>query len=478
MFDRFIRFAARQAPHELAVSNGLSHSTYRHFDTDVDKLAKALDAEGLRPGALTGICVADPYFHLLLTMACARLRVATASIVPEMAAATAALTGVDTIVTADTNLTFGGLVLKRIAADVPWLQSALAATDAGAWISAEVDPEALGRVQLSSGTTGTPKAVGLSWRLINDRVLHIVTSTHRLLSLIGPESGAIQMFLACWAQKGCVLFAPSDVAALASAFPALAPEVLLASPTQLSALIAALPADAAARPILQVGVAGGYASPALLRNVRERLGRVTIAYASTEAGVCAWMENPQTLRPDAVGWAMPWCDLQVVREDDTLCPINERGRLRVRGAELADGYVNDPALTAERFKNGWFYPGDLASLDADGLLSIHGREDEVMNFGGVKFLPETLEASVRLLPGVTDVAAFALEDVDGQLQPWLAIVRDEGFDETSVGSALRMPGLPPVRIAWIDALPRTLLGKVKRDDLKAAARPLQAAMAR
>ncbi len=473
MFDRFIRFSAALSPHAPAVSNGASHVAYRRFDDDIDRCAAALAETGLVPGVLAGVCVADPYLHLLLTLACARLRVATVSIIPAMAAAVIAIARPTTVLSDGSSGDLSALGLACVTVDAGWVQSVLARERTGPFASPEIDPEALARVQLSSGTTGTPKAVGLSWRMMTDRVhFTFAEGVERLVSLIGPESGAIQVFLVTWARRGCVCFPSMDAADMAASLPALNLTGLLGTPAQIIALLAALPGDAAASPQLWVSIAGGHASAGLLHRVRERLGaQVNIAYASTEAGICGMAFAPQLRETGGVGWATPWTEVEAADEAGSPVPAGQTGRLRVRGPGVVSGYLYDHALTAERFVDGWFYPGDLGRISTDGLITVLGREDEVMNIGGEKYLPEVLEGPILTLPGVTDAAAFALDDHEGVTQPWLAIVRGEGFDERLVGPALPA-GMPPVRIAWTDAIPKTPLGKVQRELLKAAARTL------
>ena len=80
--------------------------------------------------------------------------------------------------------------------------------------------------------------------------------------------------------------------------------------------------------------------------------------------------------------------------------------MRIAGVGVVGGYRDGEPTPA--FRDGWFYPGDLGSLAPDGLLRIAGRADEVINLGGEKISPETLEEQVRLIHGVADVAAFAL----------------------------------------------------------------------
>lgn len=166
--------------------------------------------------------------------------------------------------------------------------------------------------------------------------------------------------------------------------------------------------------------------------------------------------------------------MEIVNETDEPVASGNIGRIRMRGSDVVTAYLGANPEPNGCFRDGWFYSGDLGRLRADGMLCVDGREDEVMNFGGEKFLPKTLEEPVRAVPGVADVAAFALEDDSSIAQPWLAIVRDGDIADGAIGGALPMPGLPPVHIAWIDSLPLSPLGKVRREVLREAARNLSA----
>lgn len=476
MFDRPIRFIAQLAPFEIAASSPAADVDFQRLDADVDRLARALNDEGVRPGQLVGVCVRDVYLHLLLTVACARLRAPTVSLIPQMAAGMVALTQPATVIVDDASLDTG-TPDRRIVADAAWSKAALSQVAPRPWVSTPFDPASLGRIQLSSGTTGEPKAVGLSWTLLSSRLDHGGGGRSRLLSLVGPESGALLAYLSCWAGGGTVLFGPDNPDALVRALPRLAPTLMIASPVQLVAVLDALPKGMSIFPNLMISIAGARVGRALRERALRLGGSVLIAYASTEAGTIAIGVARNLESEAAVGWPTPWSEVEVVDASGAPVQPGEIGRIRLRGPDVVTDYAGDTALTAERFRDGWFYSGDLGSIGSDGLLSVHGREDELMNFGGQKYLPDTLEAPVRLVPGVLDVAAFGLDDASGVSRPWLAIVRGEGLEERAIGAALNLPDLPAVHIVWIDALPRTALGKVRREALQQAAKPLQEKLA-
>lgn len=472
MIDEYIRFAARVRPWHPALSTGHAHIPFCRLDREVDQVGTALVAAGLVDmGPVIGIAATDAYRHAVLTLACARLGFGTVSLLGAMAVQMAALAGVDAMLADDAGLGAGD-TRAGVTVDDEWFKAALAAAHQPL-PRAPRDPDAIARVQLSSGTTGLPKAVIVSWA--QDERRHAMAPgrqgmADRTLSLIGPESGGLVTWAMTWRVMGTVLIAPPDLGELARQLPVLAPSMVIASPVQIAALLAALPTDYVAP--LQYTVVTLVGAPAG-RRVRDELAvrmRVSVApsYSSTEAGIVTAGISGQSTDDQDVGWPVPGITIEIVDAAGNALPTGESGLLRIRGDTVASSYRDGPG---DVFRDGWFYPGDLGVLCVDGRLRLLGRIDEVINVGGEKVAPEALEELVRPVAGVVDVAAFALPGDAGD-QPWLAIVRDGEVDKAAVARALTLPGLGTVRIAWIEAIPRTPMGKPRREELQAAARRL------
>jgi acyl-CoA synthetase (AMP-forming)/AMP-acid ligase II len=175
-----------------------------------------------------------------------------------------------------------------------------------------------------------------------------------------------------------------------------------------------------------------------------------------------------------MGHSPPGIEAQVVGPDDSPVPDGEPGEVRLRGPRVADGYLDDPQATAERFRDGWFYTRDIARrLPAGhplaGALVMEGRADDRMNLGGIKVMPSVLEDAAFECPGVYDAAAFAVPDAQGLDECWLAVAGAADFERDSLVRHLAaIPGLPEHRFAWIDEIPRNAMGKVDRNRLRDA----------
>ena len=109
---------------------------------------------------------------------------------------------------------------------------------------------------------------------------------------------------------------------------------------------------------------------------------------------------------DSVGFAMPVVDLALDEPD----PHTGVGELLVRGPNVVQGYWNKPEATAETFVEGWLHTGDLARIDADGLLYIVDRKKDMINRGGENVYSIEVENALVTGPGVGEAAAVGVPD--------------------------------------------------------------------
>ncbi len=228
---------------------------------------------------------------------------------------------------------------------------------------------------------------------------------------------------------------------------------------------------------LRTGVmAGAPCPPELVRRVREHMiPDLVVAYGLTEASPSVTMtrfdDGPVTAT-ETVGRPMEGIELKVIDAQGQALPPGEEGELCVRGYNVMIEYWRDPEATAQVLDNeGWLHTGDLAVIDPDGPLRILGRKDEVVNRGGFKIHPGTVEMVLRSFPGVKAAAVVGVPDsIYGEIA-CACVVRAPGADfeaeELLAYAAEHLADYAvPDRVLFFEALPREGGGPVRKDYLQ------------
>jgi acyl-CoA synthetase (AMP-forming)/AMP-acid ligase II len=178
--------------------------------------------------------------------------------------------------------------------------------------------------------------------------------------------------------------------------------------------------------------------------------------------------------PDDHRWHRlePTTVVELVDEFDRPTPIGQTGRLRVSTEDAPTAYLLDEEATRAFFKNGFFYPGDLARMREDGRIALQGRATDVINVKGNKIWPAPIEERVREALSVSGVCLLSAPNRAGDEELHLVIEAptplDPGIVAAVLPSELRKAGLGTVHITHTPALPRNAMGKVVRDSLTAA----------
>ena len=213
-------------------------------------------------------------------------------------------------------------------------------------------------------------------------------------------------------------------------------------------------------------VAGGFLSSRVAQKLYENVSRnIVITYGSSEINSASFEQAYQSI--EDLSWITPTGNriLEIVNEREQVCPVNEEGRLRVKLTELdTQEYLDDPEATNNAFRDGYFYPGDMAVRRGDGRYRILGRVTDVINLGGKKLSVAPIEANLQSVLQVDYVCLFSGMDSSGETV--IVVVMETtvppGEDRLShVGQELSQWG--EVRFAYVSPFPRTRSGTSKID---------------
>ncbi|WP_156670557.1 AMP-binding protein, partial [Mycobacterium sp. E136] len=219
---------------------------------------------------------------------------------------------------------------------------------------------------------------------------------------------------------------------------------------------------------LRAGVTGAADIPVeLIRRIRDELpfGSLMTGYGLTEAGNVT-LSRPGDSPEDVATTAGLPCEGVEVR-------IADDGEVLVRGYNVMQGYLDDPAATADAIDaDGFLHTGDLGEFTDSGRLRIVGRKKDMFIVGGFNAYPAEIEGFLLEHPAVAQAAVIGVpDDRLGQVGKAF-IVRTRGHDDVTGEDLIswsreRMAGFKvPRSVEFLDSLPLNATGKVMKDRLQ------------
>jgi acyl-CoA synthetase (AMP-forming)/AMP-acid ligase II len=128
------------------------------------------------------------------------------------------------------------------------------------------------------------------------------------------------------------------------------------------------------------------------------------------AGLGPSATQKEKRRLESVGKPLFNGEMRVVDDNDNDVPAGQTGEIILRGDQVMKGYWNNPELTAQTLRGGWFHTSDLGTTDEDGYLYFQGRKDFVIKSGGFLVGPEEVEDVILQLSAVAEVAVIGVPD--------------------------------------------------------------------
>lgn len=179
-------------------------------------------------------------------------------------------------------------------------------------------------------------------------------------------------------------------------------------------------------------------------------------------------------RTGSIGLPFPDVECRIVSLDDevTDVPVGEIGELVLRGPAMMTGYHNQPTETANTIRDGWLYTGDIARMDEDGYFYIVDRKKDMVLIGGFNVYPNEVEKTLMDHPAVVEAAVAGIPhpEKEGQeaLKAWIVLAPGQSVTIDEIVNYCKnclAPYAVPRRVAFVDALPKTAVGKILRREL-------------
>jgi benzoate-CoA ligase family protein len=335
----------------------------------------------------------------------------------------------------------------------------------------------------SGGTTGRPKAVVQTHRSFAN------TTECYARRVIGYAESDVTLSvpkLYFGYATGCNLFFPFAAGGAAALFPEPAsaevvfdrirrhrPTVLINVPTMIHKMVSHPEAATQDLSSLRACISAGEALPAeLFRRWTDTFGVELLDGLGTAEMWHIFISNrPGAARPGTLGTVVPGFEVKVCDEEGRELPAGETGWLWVRGDSRAIGYWRDAEKTAQAFRGPWYVSGDLIRKDAEGFVTHFGRGDEMLKVSGKWLAPQEVEGCLLQHAAVAEAAVVGVADASGLVKPLAYVVarepRDGLAEELKAFVRDRLePYKHPREVIFMEALPRTHLGKVDRGRLR------------
>jgi fatty-acyl-CoA synthase len=348
----------------------------------------------------------------------------------------------------------------------------------------ELDARMLAQIIYTSGTESLPKGAMLTheavcWEYVScvvegeiaegDTLLHALPLYHcaQLDVFLGP---------AIYVGAGNVITGkpvPDHILALLAAHRI---NSFFAPPSIWIALLRSPAFDATDLSALRKGYYGASIMPVeVLREMARRLPQVRLwnFYGQTEIAPLATVLKPheQLERAGSAGRAVLNVETRVVDERMRDVAPGQVGEIVHRSPQLLTGYFNDPERTAAAFEGGWFHSGDLATIDADGYITVVDRKKDMIKTGGENVASREVEETLYRLAGVSEVAVVGLphpywiEAVTAcvVVKPGHTLTEDDAIAHCRAHMAHFKV---PKKVVFVDALPKNPSGKLLKRDLR------------
>jgi acyl-CoA synthetase (AMP-forming)/AMP-acid ligase II len=217
--------------------------------------------------------------------------------------------------------------------------------------------------------------------------------------------------------------------------------------------------------------AGGAMAPTLADKLLAALphAQLFIMYGQTEASARLTYLPPEKIREKrgSIGIAIPETLIEIRDKQGHRTPPGKTGEICAFGDNIMQGYWGDPEKTAQVLKDGWLYTGDLAHTDQDGYLYIDGRSSDMIKSGANRISPKEIEEVIQEVDGVMEVAVIGSpnemlgEIIKAYIVPKPGSKLEKMTIQRHCKNNLAIYKIPK-EIQFIDELPKTASGKIKK----------------
>lgn len=350
-------------------------------------------------------------------------------------------------------------------------------------ISDEIPSETVAAVLYTSGTTGKPKGAILAH---DQMMIHTVNhcklvdyksddKTLVCLALSNNFAFSHQMLSALYAGATLVINASFDPKEVLEKIERNGITMLYMMPVMFHALNKQ--SESKKHPIpnqLRLAIVAGDKTPFVTLDQFQKIFGLEMCegIGMTETQIYALNPLGEGKKRGSMGLPVTYMEVAIQDEDGNPSQVGETGEIVVKGKIVMRSYLNNPEVTKESYRNGWFLTGDLGCFDDDGYLWFRGRKKQLILHDGSNISPQEIEEVFYHHPAVFEAGVIGVPDrFEGEMVHAFVALKP-GAESVSEGELLSFAKEHladyklPERIIFIDKLPKGATGKIDRKLLK------------
>lgn len=364
-------------------------------------------------------------------------------------------------------------------------ERALLAND-GRYRRPSITPDAIAVLQYTGGTTGTPKGAMLSHANLTINVAQVIAWRNRqategdrvlgILPLFHVFAMTTVMNYGVGSGMELILVPKFELVPALKLIGRLRPTVMPGVPTLYNAMLRHPKIAKFDLSSLEFCISGGAALPVEVKRGFEAISRCNLVegYGLSETAPVATCNPLDSGKEGSIGLPLPATEISIRSLEDPAqeMPRGEPGEICIAGPQVMSGYWNKPEETETAFSGRYFRTGDVGYMDEDGYVFIVDRIKDMINCSGFKVYPRRVEDALYAHGAVAEVTVVGIPDDYRGEAPKAFVKLKDGMAATAaelhafLSEKLSKFELP-AEIEFRDELPKTMVGKLSKKELRA-----------
>lgn len=218
-------------------------------------------------------------------------------------------------------------------------------------------------------------------------------------------------------------------------------------------------------------IGGGFVDDEFISSAVDKGWNISKVYGSSETSsfVAAFSLKGFRDKTKSSGRVIPPNEILIVDEQKKILPPNSVGEIAVKSEAVFKGYLNNDTETKNKLVGNTYHTGDIGYIDEDGFLFVEARRTDLIVTGGENVNPLEVEKQILQRKNIKECCVVGIEDKTwGQIVVAAIVTKDNSIVESDIQNFLKdkMAGFKiPKRVHFVDHIPKTSLGKIKKDEV-------------